>query len=244
MDRNIVILWPTIRPAMAAERANLWVKRSSRRYDSEHIKFIFGVEPAAGKTPLREFRKDFDNVTIFSSKSPYPGVCHMATMMTRHFDFADDDVVILASDDFEPGEVSSNNGRMWDDVVLGALGLDHGRGCLLDDGYQNEVNIVPIPIITGRLLRKLGGVLYHPAYHHFFCDQELYYILQEMDEVINFRGDTMAPLFVHKHHTFGGRKQDQNDINNNVNWANDKATYEAREKLTLSEKLKLPEGFE
>lgn len=223
------ILWPTVRPAMAADRARKWIATASKP-DSLHFNFCVGGGDESHLTRLTA-----KNKVIWSLKSPHPGVCHPATKMTRACVLADDDILILASDDFEP--VSAG----WDGSVRGAFKPD-GPGCLLNDGYRPGTNIVPIPVITGRLLKKLNGIVYHPAYRHFFSDQELYDILIEMGEIVEQREG--QALFKHLHHSFDGRRRDIHDANNQNGWSRDKKMYWERKRMTLDSKLKFPETFE
>ena len=46
---------------------------------------------------------------------------------------------------------------------------------IFNDGNPDRYKaIITIPILTGRLLKKLNGIVYHPAYKHNWADQEFY----------------------------------------------------------------------
>ncbi len=232
----VYIFWPTVRPQMAADRALKWIERSARGLLSNDFQFIFCVEQDADKTPLRKLKETFPDVTIFSCNSPQTGAAYPATVLTQHFVGADDDIVILGSDDWEPAKE-----RKWDEVVRTYF-EQNKEGCLLDDGYRVGTNIVGLPIVSGRLLRKLNGILYNPHYKHFFSDQELHDILREMGE-LGDRRTSQISLFRHNHHSFGLRPKDSVDVGVHKNWHNDKLMYDVRKCLSMAEKLKLPEWF-
>lgn len=233
----IHIFWPTVRTKMAADRAALWIERSSSEWASTGFKFVFCVEPDADKTPLRNLKARFHDVTIFSCKSPHAGAAYPATVMTQHFDVADEDIAILGSDDWEPSK-----DRKWWDEIIRTYFEQNKEGCFIDDGYKVGTNIVGLPIISGRLLRRLNGILYNPHYKHFYSDQELHDILREIGE-LGERRDSAIPLFTHKHHSFGGRVCDAFDSRTQQNWDFDLMTYDKRKDLSVAEKLKLPEWF-
>lgn len=169
------------------------------------------------------------------------GITHTATLMTRHLikdsNCNDGDIVILASDDFtcEKG---------WDEHVRNQFSFSWDGVLIVRDGYKFDVNIVPIPVLSAKCLRRLGGVIYSPHYFHFYSDEELYYIAMELGIVKNLR-NTDAPLFAHKHWSFNGaRQKDKFDERNNTKWNEDKATYDRRKTLSVEEKLKLPDWWQ
>lgn len=237
----IHILWPTVRPQMAADRAKIWIERSCAGMRSSNCHIVFSVEPRDDAGPLRKLRDDFQAITVFTSASPYPGVCHSATTLTQRFDVGEKDVVVLASDDFEPSAATEFTKRHWDSAIEKFF-AENKHGCLLDDGYKSGTNIVSIPIVSGALLKSLGNVLYNPHYHHFYSDQELHDILTEMDEIVDLR-DKEVPLFKHLHWSFNGRTRDLHDSRHQEAWRRDRATYESRKSLPLARKFELPEGW-
>ncbi len=231
----IYLYWPTVRPQMAAERARKWIERSKNGFKATNFKLIFGPEEELDCKPILDL--GFKDTAIIPYKSPYHGVCYTATKLTQLFDGNDDDIIILASDDFEP-----HSAYKWDEEIVKAFAATK-KGCIVNDGYKPQTNIVAMPIITGRLFNALNRIIYNPAYHHFYSDQEFYDILVEVNEIEYMRDPSKKPLFEHKHYSFNGRQKDKNDSNNQTNWSIDQKTYDARKSLPLHEKLKLPEWF-
>ncbi len=249
----ISILWPTIRPKMAWDRAKIWADRA--REDRQMI-LRFGLSEAVDENgdrvleyleeKIRQERLNEIIPFIGFFPSTKRGVTHAATMLTfgmpgetpipgsyllEAVKPENADIVVLASDDFEPCE-------HWDDRLIAEFsGFD---GMLLCDDRKGT-NIVACPVLTGACLKRLGGVLYNPHYSHFYSDQELYDICQELKIFKDIR--EKAAIFTHKHWSFGGRDRDHNDDRNTSNWGKDKATYERRESLPVEEKLKLPENW-
>ncbi len=226
----IRILWPTVRPAIAVTAAKLWLEKAT---DCGDIDFEFGVNSTVDRDVLFNRAKGY---TVCLCEDARPGVAAAATHLSFHYAqlCQNNDIIILASDDFEVEQG-------WDEH-LRQVYADFDGALIPNSDYAPLTNILEIPIVSGKLLKQLNGVLYSPFYHHFFSDQELHDIVSEMGVVKNLRG-TNAPKFRHRHWSFQGRKRDEFDIRNDKMWGEDKATYGSRESLPLAEKLKLPEGW-
>lgn len=229
----IFIIWPTIRPAAALERARSWIDQAV----GEAYLILFGVNSSED---FDQLRGKMPGCSLSLFRDVPGGVTYTATLMTRSImqTAADRDIIILASDDYEPPP-------RWDEYLKKEF--ESFDGCLIANDhprYTHGTNIVPIPIMSGKLLRRLNGIVYHPAYNHFYSDQELYYIVTELGAARDLRG-TGNPRFEHKHWSFdGGRTRDRfDDRNSGERWDKDKATYESRTNLKIASKLVLPEGF-
>lgn len=222
----IHVIWPTIRPVVAVKRATEWVLRSSTPTE-----FHFGVNTIEHADLLDKQSGNFNRSTVTIPDVP-TGVTATAIELTEASMqyMTDGDAVVLASDDFE-----AHAG--WDKTVAEECAR-HPGPIIFNDAYAHGTNIIPIPVVSFELLKKLNGILYHPAYHHFFSDQELFDVFMGMGNVKNLRG--VGPVtFTHKHWSFGGRDRDEFDVRNTQKWDQDKATYEKRKSLPLAEKLKL-----
>ncbi len=219
----IKVLWPTIRPDIALTAANGWLSNAA---DPKNVEIFFGVNKPEHVEVLGHHAYLFE--------SARPGVTATATCLTRLFGGSRNDIIVLASDDFtcEKG---------WDAHLESEFSTFDGA-LIVNDGYKVGTNIIPIPVVCGSFLDRLNGILYHPTYNHFFSDEELFYVVQEIRNVKDLRG-TKSPLFAHKHWSFGGRKKDEFDHRNNKWWDEDKKTFEARKGFPLEKKLELPENF-
>lgn len=232
----INVLWPTIRPKEAYERAKSW--HSKRGGDILDASFYFAVNSTEHREALLNLNQGREylpllNVSIFDRARP--GVCHSASMLSRYFIPPkccgyDTDIIILASDDYDVPQG-------WDSYLIEQF-KDFDGMLIVNDhkSYAQATNIIPIPICSGAYLKRLNGIFYHPDFHHFFSDQELYYNALEIGNFKDLRG-TDEPRFEHKHWSFGGRKKDAFDNRNNTWWNEDKATYERRKKMTLEQRL-------
>lgn len=230
--RLIIVLWPTCRPDAALARAKEW---ESRAVGACRVAFVFGANDDISSYPGELCQPIGRAIARVAPTGTVKGVTHSATILSRSARLANDnDIVVLASDDYEAPQA-------WDQHLVDQLD-DHDGSVIVNDGYKSETNIIPIPVMSGATLRRLNGIIYHPAYHHMFCDQELYDIVAGMGAYKNLRG-TAAPIFHHRHWTFNGRDRDHHDMRNTEWWNEDKATYERRRTLPLAEKLKLPEGW-
>ncbi len=235
----IRILWPTIRPKVAVAKILEW---RGLMTDKANALFYIGVNSEQDRnaviTPNPEKHKGEGCVgSVKVYENARPGITHTATLMTQHWmTCADDkDVIVLASDDFScsPG---------WDEHLCNQYSFEWSGALICNDGYRKDTNIIGFPIVSGACLKRLGGVLYNPHYRHLFSDQELFDICTELQLIKNLRG-TPAPLFAHRHWSFGGRQRDSFDQRNSAMEATDRALYEKRKSLPVAEKLKLPEWF-
>lgn len=229
----IKVLWPTIRPEVALKMADLWCDRSKDMYG---VEFYFAVND---DTPNSEVLEKIKNCGPSIEKTGNKtGVTHSATVLTRKLfnsdDLLDNDIVILASDDFEAPQ-------NWDKNLIDQY-VDFDGALIVNDGYKKTTNIIPMPVVSGKCLRRLNGIIYHPAYHHFYSDQELFDVCTELGIIRNLR-ETVAPVFSHRHWSFsGGRDRDHFDERNNSQWNSDKAIYESRSKLSVEEKISLKDA--
>ncbi len=235
----IRILWPTIRPKQAKVRFLEWEALS---YDPLNINVHWGLNSDAGRgeinsVPSVSTRNECVSGFFDVYPDARPGVSHTATLLTHGLLglISDYDVTVLASDDYSvPLGWDSYLYEQFKDFDGMLIANDH-------KSYTTKTNIVPIPICSGKFLKRLNGILYHPDYSHFFSDQELYDIVMEIGNVKDRRGTT-DPRFEHKHWTFGGRQKDEFDLRNNTWWVKDKQTYERRKSLSLDQKLQWNES--
>jgi hypothetical protein len=216
---------------MATDRALSWRQAAHRPGD---VRFYFGVNGAGAREELSALWAQSDALWECGDYSVPPGVTATASELTgliiNDLSIPPSDIVILASDDYVAPP-------QWDALLKRELsGFD---GLLLIDGYdrpKKKTNLVPLPIATVGCLRRLG-VLYHPAYRHFFADQELYDVALELGVVKNCRDS--GPQFEHMHWSFGERERDQSDDRNDSWWDEDHATYERRRLMPVRDRLKL-----
>lgn len=238
----IHIIWPTVRYEAAAKMAALWHGRAAEK---ESHRFIFGVNyhPLYSDTgaPLFAFLDTCNSALMIIHDQPEDrkGCCWSATKISRKIDYRDSDIIILASDDWEPPE-------KWDEHITVELCKEANKDrqvLICNDGYAPSTNIIGLPIMNGWVLRHvLNGVIYHPAYCHMFSDQELFDICTAGGLVTNLRG-TGSQSFTHLHWSFMQTQPDEHNNAVSALWEKDKATYYARKELSLEEKLKLPEGW-
>lgn len=236
----IIVLWPTVRPSTAYANAKKWMASATT---PRQVEFWFGVNSDADKAALMQAEintgmLDSRYSQCYLYKNARQGVTYTATKMSRlaATKIKDEDILVLASDDFTapPG---------WDEHLRNQYAYAWDGALIVHDGYKPETNIIPMPVVSGSVLRLLNGILYHPAYHHFYSDEELYYVATELKRVKNLRG-TDAPKFEHKHWSFNGaRQKDQFDARNQTKWDHDKAVYLSRKALPVEEKLKLPDWW-
>lgn len=228
--KMIRVLWPTIRPAVAIAQANKWREAAGADSSSEYFQIQFGINDEAHRKPFEDAGESYAWYDV------RPGVCATATRMSRAVSAMceDSDIIVLASDDFTVPVGWSEYLREQYIGFDGAL--------IVNDGYKIETDIIPLPILSGKLLKRMNGVIYNPVYHHVFSDNELYDIVSEMRLVRN-RRDSEAPKFAHKHWIYGARKKDEFDRRYDTWWAEDEKLFRKRKAWPIEKKILLPEGF-
>lgn len=245
----IQVIWPTVRPKVAAQGYMAWLHKAT---DPNSVKFhlLVNTQQEGQELHACETESKLSGLTVAHEVVVIPstrqGVTFTATRMLRMMlnntwqnyegrPYEDQDIFVLASDDFtcEPG---------WDEHLRNQYNFSWNGVLIVNDCYPVSTNIIPMPVVSGSVLRRLNGILYNPAFFHFYSDEELFYIATELKLIKNLRG-TPSPEFKHLHWTFGGRKKDSFDERNNARWDADKKMYEARKALPVEEKLKLPEWW-
>jgi hypothetical protein len=172
---------------------------------------------------------------VLVSKYDKIGVCHPSYMLTKSLNVQDEDIVILASDDFFPCDG-------WDSYLINIFSTFNG--CLfVDDGYQDgnfpkECLSITIPIMSGHCLKILNMAMYHPSYIHFFGDTELYRNVRDLCLLKDVRHSD-GVVFEHRHHVFGKRKRDDIDDILAKTWNVDKTNFDSRQNLHVSERIKI-----
>ena len=228
----IYILWATIRPQVFIEAHKKWMERSS---DQSQIRTIVCVNSEEDSKKISDGNPQTPFYTLVF-KTNKIGVCGPAYHLSSNLKCEDEDIVIFASDDFLPPE-------NWDKYVLNKLS---GRSGVLHcrDGYQlpDSSNMlhaaVTCPIMTGKALKQMNGIIYHPQYNHMFSDCELYLNAKELGILIDERM-TDTTLFEHLHWVSNKRPSDLNDKSYYDNWKSDEIIWNKRKIMPVSERIKV-----
>jgi hypothetical protein len=232
----IHILWCTLRPTQFKSAHSEWIKRSD---NPENIQTYVAVNWKEHADQLRDYLNKNYIITVNTNKI---GVCYPSYQLSSNLGIKmgvakDDDIVVFASDDFMAPQG-------WDTYINNKL---EGKGdvCLMcRDGYQlpDSSNMlhasITIPIMTYGCLRKMNGIIYHPAYNHMFSDSELYNNLKDLGMLYDDRlnDDT---IFEHLHYVAGKRNYDDADKAYNVKWAEDEITWNKRKLLPVEKRLEI-----
>ena len=225
----IHILWPTLRVNVFMRIHKTWMERSSKK----NIKTYVAVESQHDFDVLRQYSSEIE---IKIANSPQIGVCYPSYILSSDLKGDNNDIVILASDDFIPPE-------KWDEYLIEKLNNKSGI-LMVRDGYQlpDSSNMlypaITIPIMTYDCLLKLNRNIYNPIYSHMFSDVELYFNAKDLNLLIDNRL-TDTTTFEHCHYAAGKRNADQNDVNYNKSWNKDSDTWNKRKNMPIEERLKV-----
>jgi hypothetical protein len=123
------------------------------------------------------------------------------------------DLLIQSSDDFDcPAR--------WDESLRTLLAGDEDYIVKTADGIQPF--IMTLPIMDRKFYERFGHI-YHPAYKHFYADEEL----AEVGRILN-KTISLPLLFQHNHYITGHSKIDSTNVKNNKYFESDKVTFERR----------------
>ncbi len=231
----IHILWCTLRPQQFKEMHSEWIRRSD---NPENIQTYVAVNWQQHADELKEYLKKNYLVTLNINKI---GVCYPGYQLTSNLGVnmgqcKDDDIVIFASDDFIAPQG-------WDTYLMNKLEGKGDVGLMVRDGYQlpDSSNMlhpaITIPIMTWGCLRKMNGIIYHPAYSHMFSDCELYNTLKDLGMLYDDRLNDET-IFEHLHYAAGKRNADDADKAYNNKWKDDEITWNQRKMMPVEERIK------
>jgi len=232
----IHILWCTIRPKIFIKMHKEWIDRSVNK---KNIKTYVAVNNQEDYNIVKEYLK---NDYVINLNTKRIGVCYPSYVLSSNLGITmgeckDEDIVILASDDFLPP-------YEWDVYLINKLKDKGDVALMVRDGYQlpdssNMIHpAVTIPIMTYGCLKKLNMIIYHPIYNHMFSDCELYENLKDLNLLYDDRlNDTT--VFEHLHYAAGKRSYDQADILYNMKWKEDENKWNIRKKMPVQERLKI-----
>lgn len=227
----IHLLWCTIRTSNFPNIHKIWNDKSKNKNFKTHV--LVSTENESNF-----LKKYFDSINhdnrIVVYQPPYPGVCLPSYKLSSTLEGEDSDIIIFGSDDFTPPQ-------NWDAYLETKLS-DRNGALFVRDGYQlpDSSNMlhaaITIPIMTGDVLTKMNGVIYHPSYHHMFSDCELYMTIKDLGLLIDDRL-TDTTMFEHHHWAAGKRNADQNDQSYHTKWKEDEITWNKRKNMPVEERM-------
>lgn len=221
MNKTISIVHPSYgRPELAVKTATKWITSSANF--AHHNPTLQYVLVLAASDPLR------DQYLNLAHKIPYPIeviICPHANMVKQMNIGAKKttgDVIIAVSDDFDCPE-------RWDAELLDAVRDKADFAVKTDDGMRNPgidtKNIIALPIMDRKFFNNIGGYIYHPAYNHFYGDEELCRVARKLNKLVE-----VPMVFEHIHYMAGKAKEDATNRKNNKHFNADKATFIKRQK--------------
>jgi len=223
----IHLLWPTIRPTTFKRIHSEWMRKCD--YPPQVItKVAVNTEEDAAEL-------DDYNVMIVAPK--HVGVVYPAYKLTSTLEADDNDIIVLASDDFHPP-------KGWDSYI--ADQFEDFDGCLfVRDGYQTPdpkdwpgTPAITIPIMTYSCLKKLNLAIYHPAYRHMASDVELYLNVKELGMLKDNRIKDKV-TFEHHHYVTEKREMDHWDEKYEAHHSADRDLFEKRKEMSLERRLEI-----
>lgn len=226
--RRIIISWATIRPKMFTQTYKQWKLKA----DNKNFLTYVGCNTEEEKLQFEKLNPNNDNMITIPLGSDIKGVPTANYRLLQKLDFNDEDIIIIGADDFIPP-------KQWDSIIQDIY--SRYDGCVIfNDGNPDRFKaIITIPILSGRLLKKMNKIIYHPAYFHNWADQEFFLNVTEMNEVADLRYFKPNIIFEHRHWLFQKRVADKVDQYAISKENEDRLTWEKRRNLPLEERLKV-----
>ena len=232
----IHILWCTLRPSQFKKMHSEWIERAD---NPQNIQTYVAVNWQEHANELRDYLKDNFLITLNTNKI---GVCYPSFELSSNLGVKigkceDNDIVIFASDDFIAP-------KGWDTYLINKLKDKGDCSLMVRDGYQlpDSSNMlhpaITIPIMTFGCLRKMNGIIYHPAYNHMFSDCELFNNLKDLNLLYDDRLNDET-TFEHLHYAAGKRNPDGADNAYNAKWKDDEIVWNKRKLISVEERLKI-----
>jgi hypothetical protein len=229
MDRRLIISWATIRAKMFTKTYEVWKRKAST--DAVFITNA-GVNTVAQKEEIEALNPNDPNLNVFALGDNIKGVPTANYKLLSAFEFKDSDIIIIGADDFDCP-------KNWDLIIRDCF-ENYDGSIIFEDGNPERMRpIITIPILTGRLLKKLNGIVYHPAYKHNYADNEFYLNVTELGEVVDLRTTKPDIIFEHRHWLFNKRPRDRVDTYAITEEGNDHITWDIRKTWPIAERLKV-----
>lgn len=225
-NRNIHLLWATVRADEFDEYFSIWLDRCVHKQNI--IPYIV-VDSQEDKDKI----KSVDESHIIVSTPPRKGVCYPSYIASSAVTSDNPrDIVVYGSDDFTPMP-------NWDVALYGEFTYYDG-GLLVDDKVLPvDKDIMTIPIMNYATLERLNKVIYHPVYSHCYSDNELLLNLQDLGCIRDIRASNPNVYFEHDHYVNGGREYDEHDNANSVTNHTGVKIWTIRQKMSVEERLKI-----
>lgn len=219
INTKIIILWATARPKMFKTAHKKWIDNAT---NSSNIIIRVAVDTQHDADQLNEY-----NVIITNNTTP--GVCYPSYCLSSTTRANDNDIIILASDDFIPP-------KNWDKFLLTNLHTTTPTLLLVNDGIQPvDAQLVTIPIMTYSALQKLNHIIYNPNYNHMCSDNELYDIASELELIKDVRSANI--IFQHQHYANDMRNRDDTDDKVMAMASTDSTLYHTRKSKSIKDRL-------
>jgi hypothetical protein len=220
---KIFILWPTVRPDVFNNAVKLWLDRAV--WPMEGKIFVDVKDRLQARKIIDKYGMAF-KYSMMNTSLP-----KSLTFLTTHIYCDDKDIIVNAQDDYYPP-------YRWDEIIMKEFEDFDGAVCF-NDGIQVYPNpVCTMPCLTFSALKKLNRIIFHPEYMHLYCDNEYYANVKQLGILKDVR-QTNPTVFEHRHYSTGKRQADVIDERINSAEITDRATYERRMKLPLSERLKV-----
>lgn len=237
-SRMVHLLWCTVRPAKFKEAHTEWISRAA--HAGNVITYVAVNRTEHGEDIARYL--DTGRNFVMTLNIDQIGVCLPSYQLSSRLGMTmgscrHDDIVVFASDDFLPP-------TDWDAYLVAKMEGVGAKALFVRDGYQlpDSSNMlhpaITLPVMTYSCLRRLNGVIYHPAYRHMFSDCELYENLRDLDLLIDDRLSDET-VFEHMHHAAGKRMPDQVDQMYHAQWAHDQEIWNRRRQMPAEERIRV-----
>lgn len=209
MKPNITIIHPSRqRNQMALETKKKWMSKAQFPHLIEYIVSVDNDDPTLQKYNWA-FRNELDTIFDFNNNTTAIQAINNSAKK------ANGRILIVVSDDFDCF-------TYWDTFLVESLRGRVNYIVKTSDGYGNNSWIITLPIMDD-MYYKSFGYIYHPDYHHLWCDTEMTVVAMMTDKIINL--ESPNHIFKHNHYTIGLMQKDDISIKNESTWNQGKQLF-------------------
>jgi len=215
----IYLLWCTANPQIFENTHKDWMLKT---WDKADVYTKVAVDKKEHFDQLHEF----DVVLVNNTRH---GITTPLYELSSNLEAADNDIVVVPSDDFFPFQY-------WDKYLHEKMdGEEHIFK--VNDGHMK--NIISMPVMTFSALLRLNRIIYHPEYRHMYSDQELHDVAEHLG-ILNCARET-DPIFEHRHYVYNKRPKIESDKVLNQWYDESLQLYLRRKQYPIQKKLTVNE---
>lgn len=224
---KIKIIHPTRgRKNIALQTASRWMQMAERPFDIDYYFSVDNDDADKWASDIVILPRPYNLSAIekhlcvlkHDNKSAIEAINWAASLIHVGTNGNENYLLVIISDDFD---CQSN----WDTKLLNHIKGRTDFCAKTIDGIQPTLITLPI---MDRIYYERFGYVYHPAYQHMFCDQEMTAVAIMTGKYLKF-----PILFEHMHYSVGKAAKDAISLKNDATWQQGETLFNERLKTNF-----------